>query len=77
MAGTGANRGLMYWTDGEDARVFAAVDNFVYALNAATGKPIAGFGKDGRIDLRENLGREPATQSVRLTIARRHLSVTS
>ena len=67
IAGTGANRGLMYWTDGKDARVFAAVDNFVYALDAGTGKPIAGFGKDGRIDLRENLGREPATQSVRLT----------
>ena len=30
--------------------------NFVYALDAATGKPIASFGKDGRIDLREDLG---------------------
>jgi quinoprotein glucose dehydrogenase len=67
VAGTGANRGLMYWADGESARIFTAVDNFVYALDAGTGKPIVGFGKDGRIDLRENLGREPATQSVRLT----------
>jgi quinoprotein glucose dehydrogenase len=67
IAGVGANRGLMHWTDGKDARVFAAVDNFVYALNASTGKPIPGFGKNGRIDLRENLGRDPATQSVRLT----------
>ena len=67
IAGTGANRGLMHWSDGKDARVFAAVDNFVYALNAVTGKPVEGFGKNGRIDLRENLGRDPATQSVRLT----------
>ena len=67
MTGTGANRGLMYWADGESARILAAVDNFVYALNAATGKPIAAFGNNGRIDLRENLGREPSTQSVRLT----------
>jgi quinoprotein glucose dehydrogenase len=67
LTGVGANRGLMYWTDGEAARVFAAVDNFVYALDAATGKPIASFGQGGRIDLRENLGRDPATQSVRLT----------
>ena len=67
IAGTGANRGLMYWRDGHDARVFAAVDNFVYALDAGTGKPIAAFGKAGRIDLRENLGRDPASQSVRLT----------
>jgi quinoprotein glucose dehydrogenase len=42
--------------------------NFVYALNATTGRAIATFGRHGRIDLRENLGREPATsQSVDLT----------
>src|SRR6185295_3732494 len=58
ITGTGANRGLMYWRDGRDARVFAAVDNFVYALAADSGKPIPGFGRDGRIDLRENLGRD-------------------
>ncbi|HKU89356.1 MAG TPA: PQQ-binding-like beta-propeller repeat protein [Steroidobacteraceae bacterium] len=67
IAGTGANRGLMAWHAGKDARVFAAVDNFVYALDATTGKPIASFGQQGRIDLRENLGRDPASQSVRLT----------
>jgi quinoprotein glucose dehydrogenase len=47
--------------------VFAAVDNFIYALDAATGKPIATFGTDGRIDLRDNLGRDPKLQGVRLT----------
>jgi quinoprotein glucose dehydrogenase len=70
ITGVGANRGLMYWPGSGErfgARVFAAVDNFVYALDAATGKPIANFGKAGRIDLRENLGRDPSTQSVRLT----------
>ena len=66
ISGTGANRGLLYH-DGKPARVFAAVDNFVYALEAATGRPIEAFGNRGRIDLRENLGRDPATQSVRLT----------
>ena len=73
MAGTGANRGLMYWADGESARIFAAVDNFVYALNAATGKPIAAFGNSGRIDLRENLGREPAIAVRASHLSRRHL----
>jgi quinoprotein glucose dehydrogenase len=67
ITGSGANRGLMYWAAGADRRVFAAVDNFVYALNADSGKPIPGFGANGRIDLRENLGRDPAAQSVRLT----------
>ena len=36
---TGPNRGLMYWSSGGERRVFAAVDNFVYALDPATGKP--------------------------------------
>ena len=67
MRGNGANRGLMYWASGRDRRVFAAVGDFVYALDAATGKPIESFGTSGRIDLRENLGRDPATQGVRLT----------
>jgi quinoprotein glucose dehydrogenase len=67
IVGVGANRGLMHWSDGGESRVYAAVDNFVYALNTATGKPIVEFGTAGRIDLRENLGRDPASQSVRLT----------
>jgi glucose dehydrogenase len=71
IAGTGANRGLMYWAghgdDDSGARVFAAVDNFIYALDAASGSVIEGFGEAGRIDLRADLGRDPAKQSVRLT----------
>jgi quinoprotein glucose dehydrogenase len=67
IKGVGPNRGVMYWTSGSDRRVFAAVDNFIYALDAATGKPITTFGRDGRIDLRDNLGRDPKTQGVRLT----------
>ncbi len=67
IEGKGANRGVMYWESGRDKRVFAAVDEFVYALDAKTGQAIASFGTNGRIDLRENLGREPQNQSVRLT----------
>ena len=67
IEGKGANRGLMYWRGGEDRRVFAAVDEYVYALDARTGKPIVSFGDQGRIDLRANLGRDPRQQSVRLT----------
>jgi quinoprotein glucose dehydrogenase len=67
LAGTGANRGLMYRADAAGGRIYAAVDNFVYALDAKTGAPIAGFAHGGRIDLREDLGRPAAAQSVRLT----------
>ena len=68
IRGTQPDRGLAYWADGKDNRILVGVMNFVYGLDAATGKPIPSFGNGGRIDLRENLGREPASsQSVDLT----------
>jgi len=68
IQGTQPDRGLAYWTDGKDRRILVGVMNFLYALDAGTGKPISSFGSQGRIDLRENLGREPASaQSIDLT----------
>jgi quinoprotein glucose dehydrogenase len=62
VLGTQPNRGLAYWSDGHDKRIITGVMNFVYALDASTGKPIPSFGQSGRIDLREGLGREPASE---------------
>ncbi len=68
IRGTQPDRGLAYWANRKDKRILVGVMNFVYALDAVTGKPIPSFGNGGRIDLRENLGREPASaQSVDLT----------
>jgi quinoprotein glucose dehydrogenase len=74
IKGTQPDRGLAYWSDGQnsdgnnkDSRILVGVMNFVYALNAATGMPIPSFGKDGRIDLREDLGRDPGAQSIYMT----------
>jgi quinoprotein glucose dehydrogenase len=67
LTSRGPNRGVTYWTDGTAARIFAAADHYVYALDAATGKAIDGFGTAGRIDLHQGLGRPPEAQSVRLT----------
>jgi quinoprotein glucose dehydrogenase len=74
VRGTQPDRGLAYWSNGKsensenkDRRILVGVMNFVYALDAATGKPISSFGRDGRIDLREDLGREPAAQSIYMT----------
>jgi quinoprotein glucose dehydrogenase len=61
IPGTQPDRGLAYWSDGTDKRLITGIMNFVYALDAATGKPIASFGQNGRIDLREGLGREPVS----------------
>src|SRR2546421_453669 len=68
IKGTQPDRGLAYWADGNDKRILVGVMNFLYALDATTGKPLSSFAKEGRIDLRENLGREPASaQSIVLT----------
>jgi quinoprotein glucose dehydrogenase len=68
IKGTQPDRGLCYWSDGKNARILVGVMNFLYALDAASGKPIVTFGHQGRIDLRENLGREPAgAQSIYLS----------
>lgn len=67
IKGTQPDRGLAYWTDGKDRRVLVGVMNFLYDLDAGTGKPVSNFGQDGRIDLRDDLGRDPAQQSIYLT----------
>jgi quinoprotein glucose dehydrogenase len=67
IKGTQPDRGLAYWSSEKDRRILVGVMNFLYALDAATGKPIEAFGKQGRIDLRGDLGRTPERQSVALT----------
>jgi len=59
-------RGVSYWKDsqssGQDSkacaqRIFAAtIDGKMWALDAETGTPCAGFGTNGRVDLHDNLG---------------------
>ena len=60
-------RGVAYWTDGKEERLFAGIMNFMYCLDAKTGKPIPSFGEDGRIDLRKGLRGDYQQQSVVLT----------
>lgn len=67
IKGTQPARGVAYWTDGRHGRILAGVMNFLYCLDAATGKPIASFGEAGRIDLRKNLRGDFEQQSIVLT----------
>jgi quinoprotein glucose dehydrogenase len=67
IKGMQPDRGLAYWSGNGEKRILVGVMNFLYCLDAATGKPISAFGTDGRIDLQENLGRDPQSQSIVLT----------
>ncbi len=57
------NRGMNYWEskDRSDRRLLFAANHFLEAIDARTGKSIASFGKSGRVDLKEGLGRDPST----------------
>ncbi|MFT4248113.1 MAG: PQQ-binding-like beta-propeller repeat protein [Pseudomonas sp.] len=51
--GGGAARGVGYWGKGRHARIISVRGSYLYALDAATGQPLAAFGDGGRIDLRD------------------------
>jgi quinoprotein glucose dehydrogenase len=54
-----SGRGVAYWSDGVEARVFVVTPGFrLVALDARTGAPVPGFGRDGVVDLKLELGVE-------------------
>jgi quinoprotein glucose dehydrogenase len=52
-----SGRGLSYWTDGQgdDRVLFVTTGYRLISLNAHTGQPISGFGKNGMVDLKEGM----------------------
>jgi quinoprotein glucose dehydrogenase len=51
-------RGVAYWTDGKDERVFWGTgDGYLVGVDAKTGLPVPGFGTKGRVDLMQGLPR--------------------
>jgi quinoprotein glucose dehydrogenase len=61
--GAPTNRGFNYWEspDRSDRRLIFAANSYLQEINAKTGVTINTFGKDGRVNLREGLGRDPKT----------------
>ena len=51
-------RGVTYWASGNDKRILVTAAHELIALDARSGKPIATFGDNGRVDLRHGLGRD-------------------
>ena len=56
IVGRQPSRGLTYWSDGKESRLFAYILNFLYALDPVTGQPIGVFGENGRLDMRKDFG---------------------
>ncbi len=58
------SRGVTYYASGNEKRIFFGFGHLLYSLDAATGKPIASFGTDGKINLMEGLERPGADEYV-------------
>jgi quinoprotein glucose dehydrogenase len=76
IPGTQPIRGVAFWSadkssdpdhNASQKRILVGVMYYLYALDAATGRPIPSFGQNGRIDLREGLGRPVTDAWVSLT----------
>jgi quinoprotein glucose dehydrogenase len=51
------NRGVVYWANAGDRRIFFTAGRRLYALDASTGRPIRSFGDSGAVDLARGLSR--------------------
>jgi len=55
---SGTSRGVTYWADGDERRIFAPVREHLFAIDARSGALIEDFGEGGAIDLTADLGRD-------------------
>lgn len=63
------HRGVTYWTDGAQERVYiATADAYLWALDAKTGKAVAEFGEGGKVNL---------AKAIPLAVNSRNYAVTS
>jgi quinoprotein glucose dehydrogenase len=56
MYGMGVNRGVAFWTNGEEKRIFYSATDQLYAVDAVTGEKVNSFGDQGTVDLHTGLG---------------------
>lgn len=63
----GVNRGVTWFEDGKDKRVFAAIRDKLYCLHPRTSEFVRGFGDNGVVDLAEQFDRDMTGLSFRIT----------
>jgi quinoprotein glucose dehydrogenase len=50
------HRGVAYWTDGKQKRLYyGTLDGELFAIDAASGEPVASFGTNGKVDLKAGM----------------------
>ena len=61
------SRGVTYWTDGNDKRIFYVASSYLHCIDATNGQLVRSFGESGLVDLHNDLGREVADLFVTAT----------
>src|SRR6185312_17310455 len=51
-------RGITFYGDKNDQRIFYSANSQLYCIDAKTGTPVKSFGEKGKIDLHNDLGRD-------------------
>lgn len=59
------SRGVTYWSEGNEERIFWGAGQYLYALDPESGKLIESFGQNGRIDLKKGIERPGADDYIR------------
>jgi quinoprotein glucose dehydrogenase len=52
------NRGINYWTDGDEQRLFYVAGSRLYSVDMKTGQPAEGFGEDGSVNFALGVDRD-------------------
>ena len=65
--GAGVNRGVTYWSDKDDQRIYYVAGPYLFCVNAVNGQVVESFGQSGTIDLRMGLGRDVSSLPVTAT----------
>lgn len=58
------SRGVSYWSDGSEQRIFFGAGKWLYAFDAVTGALVVEFGENGRVDLKKGIERPDADDYV-------------
>ncbi len=60
------SRGVSYWSQGKKSRIFFGYGQYLFALDAKSGKPIPSFGEGGKVNLLSGIQREGSDEYVSL-----------
>jgi quinoprotein glucose dehydrogenase len=66
-SGGGSFRGVTWWSNGDDKRILFTAGDHLFSLDALTGKPVATFGRNGKVSMNEGIRDDSSKISIKPT----------